>query len=159
MIKVSVRSLSGAFVTYYNISCFFSNMHHSTHSLTYLLNISHKRPHNMPNEMLFFHTGGHLAILIENSSDIFFCLFSFFYFKLQKQNKIGSIMGSCYSGDHIAEGHTHTDITTCNIEEPQKKYRLGTVSNRFQRGVERDMIYWIQTLTLCFCRELKIWSA
>ena len=32
-------------------------------------------------------------------------------------NKAGSIMGSCYSGDHIAEDHIHTDITTCNIEE------------------------------------------
>ena len=28
-------------------------------------------------------------------------------------------MGSCYSGDHIAKDHIHTDITTCNIEEPQ----------------------------------------
>ena len=33
-------------------------------------------------------------------------------------------MGSCYSGDHI-----HEDNTTCNIEEPQQKYRLGTVNN------------------------------
>ena len=39
-------------------------------------------------------------------------------------------MSSCYSGDHIAKDHIHTDITTCNIEEPQQKYRLGTVSNR-----------------------------
>ena len=39
-------------------------------------------------------------------------------------------MGSCNSGDQIAEVHTYTDITTCNIEEPQQKYRLGTVSNR-----------------------------
>ena len=28
-------------------------------------------------------------------------------------------MGSCYSADHIAEDHIHTDIT-CNIEEPQE---------------------------------------
>ena len=33
-------------------------------------------------------------------------------------------MGNCYSADHIAEDHIHTDIT-CNIEEPQQKYRLG----------------------------------
>ena len=38
-------------------------------------------------------------------------------------------MGSCYSGDHIAEDHIQTDITTCNIEEPQQKYRLGMASN------------------------------
>ena len=38
-------------------------------------------------------------------------------------------MGSCYSGDQIAEDHIHTDIATCDIEEPQQKYRLGTVSD------------------------------
>ena len=37
-------------------------------------------------------------------------------------------MGECYSADHI-----HKDIT-CNIEEPQQKYRLGTVSNRLLGG-------------------------
>ena len=37
-------------------------------------------------------------------------------------------MGNFYSVDHIAEDHNHTDIT-CNTEEPQQKYRLGTVSN------------------------------
>ena len=42
-------------------------------------------------------------------------------------------MGSCYSSDHIAEDYMHTDIT-CNMEEPQQKYRLGTVSNRLLRG-------------------------
>ena len=36
-------------------------------------------------------------------------------------------MGNCNSIDHIAEDHRHTDVT-CNIEEPQQKYRLGTVS-------------------------------
>ena len=34
-------------------------------------------------------------------------------------------MGSCYSADHIAEDHIHTDIT-CNIEEPRQKRHLGT---------------------------------
>ena len=35
-------------------------------------------------------------------------------------------MGYCYSIDHIAEDHIHTDIT-CNIEEPQQKYRVGVM--------------------------------
>ena len=38
-------------------------------------------------------------------------------------------MGICYSIDHIAEAHIHIDII-CNTEEPQQKYRIGTVSNR-----------------------------
>ena len=38
-------------------------------------------------------------------------------------------MGNFYSIDLIAEDHIYIDIT-CNIEEPQQKYRLGTVSNR-----------------------------
>ena len=42
-------------------------------------------------------------------------------------------MGNCYSADDIAEDHIHTDIT-CNIEEPQQKYRLGTVRNRLPEG-------------------------
>ena len=42
-------------------------------------------------------------------------------------------MDNCYSVDHIAADHIHTDIT-CNIKEPQNKYRLGTVSNRLLGG-------------------------
>ena len=38
-------------------------------------------------------------------------------------------MGNYYSAVHIADDHIHADITY-NIEEPQQKYRLGTVSNR-----------------------------
>ena len=38
-------------------------------------------------------------------------------------------MGNCSSIDHIADDHIHTDIP-CNIEEPQQKYCLGTVSKR-----------------------------
>ena len=38
-------------------------------------------------------------------------------------------MGSCNAGDPIAEDSIHTDITTCNIEEAQQKYRLRTVSS------------------------------
>ena len=36
-------------------------------------------------------------------------------------------MGSCYSGDHIAGDHIHTDIT-CSNEEPQQKFYPETVS-------------------------------
>ena len=39
-------------------------------------------------------------------------------------------MGSCYSGDHIAEDHIHKDISTCNTEEPQRKYSLGMICRR-----------------------------
>ena len=37
-------------------------------------------------------------------------------------------MGSCYSGERIAEDNMLTDIIP-NINKSQKKYRLGTVSN------------------------------
>ena len=59
-------------------------------------------------------------------------------------------MGNLYSADHIAKDHIHTDIT-CNTEEPQKKYRLGTVSNRLLRGL--NAFYWIQNLALSFCSD------
>ena len=39
-------------------------------------------------------------------------------------------MGSCYLADHIVGNHIHTDLTTSNIEKPQQKYHLRTVSNR-----------------------------
>ena len=42
-------------------------------------------------------------------------------------------MGNCYSAHYIAEDHIHTDIT-CNIGEPQQKYRLRTVSNELPAG-------------------------
>ena len=42
-------------------------------------------------------------------------------------------MDNCYSVDHIAEDHIHTDIT-CNSGEPQQKYRLGTVSKLLGGG-------------------------
>ena len=38
-------------------------------------------------------------------------------------------MDNCYSADHIAEDHIHTDLI-CNIEEPQQKNRHGMVSYR-----------------------------
>ena len=43
-------------------------------------------------------------------------------------------MGNFYSADYIAEGQIQTDIT-CNIEEPQQKYRLGTVSLKLLGGL------------------------
>lgn len=46
-------------------------------------------------------------------------------------------MDSCHSGDHIAEDHTHTDITACNIEELEQKYQLGALT-----------FYWVQTLAV-----------
>ena len=54
-------------------------------------------------------------------------------------------MDSCYSGDHIVRDQIHTDITTCNTEKPQQKYRLGMVSstNRL-RGREQE-------LCVCVC--------
>ena len=33
-------------------------------------------------------------------------------------------MGSWFSGDHIAGDRMHTDITTCNVEEPQRRATL-----------------------------------
>ena len=30
-------------------------------------------------------------------------------------------MSSCNLGDHIADDHTDTDITTCKVEEPLQK--------------------------------------
>ena len=43
-------------------------------------------------------------------------------------------MGDCYSTDHIAEDHIHTNIHVYNIKESQQKYRLGTVTNRLLGG-------------------------
>ena len=61
-------------------------------------------------------------------------------------------MSNCHSGDHISEDHIHTDITG-NIEEPQQKYLIGSVSNILLWGL--SMFYWIQTLALSFCRGSK----
>ena len=42
-------------------------------------------------------------------------------------------MGNYLSTDHIAEDHIHIDVI-CKSEEPQQKYRLGTVINRLRGG-------------------------
>ena len=62
-------------------------------------------------------------------------------------------MGNRYSAYHIAKDHIQTDIT-CNTEEPQQKYRLGTVSNRLL-GVGLNAFYWIQTLARSFYSDSK----
>ena len=62
-------------------------------------------------------------------------------------------MDSYYLGDQIAEDHTHTSITTCNIEESQQKYRLRTVSNRLMGAL--NVFYYTQTLALRFCMGSK----
>ena len=64
-------------------------------------------------------------------------------------------MGHCYSIDHIAEEHIRTDIT-CNTEEQQQMYRLGTVSNRLlEEGGDSNMFYRIRALALSFRGGLK----
>ena len=63
-------------------------------------------------------------------------------------------MGSRYSDDHIAKDHIHTDII-CNTEEPQQKYRLGTVSNRLLEGGGLNAFYCIHILALSFCSDLE----
>ena len=62
-------------------------------------------------------------------------------------------MGSCYSGDHIAEDDIHMGITTCNTEEAQQTYCLGTVNNRLpgwvEGGLESVLLDPKPTLWLC----------
>ena len=64
-------------------------------------------------------------------------------------------MGSCNSGDYIAEDHIHMDITTCNIKEPQQKYRLGMVSNIILGGGGLKHVLLDPTLALCLCGGSK----
>ena len=91
---------------------------------------------NMPPQLL--RSWGH-----KNSSNIYFHIFSILKYKT-KNNK-GSIMDNWHPADHFTEGHIHSGIT-CNIEEPQQKYHLGTVSNRLLGvGGRLSMFNWIQT--------------
>ena len=46
-------------------------------------------------------------------------------------------MGRCCSVDHFAKDHMLTDITTCNIEEPQQQYGLEKVRKKVLRGIKR----------------------
>ena len=59
-------------------------------------------------------TGSHSATLIENSSNINVYLFSILNYKTQLT---GSIIGSCYAGEHKAGEHIHTELTTYKIKE------------------------------------------
>ena len=64
--------------------------------------------------------------LLQTAATSIVTFFSILNYKTEQKR---SIMGNCYSIDHIAKDHIHTDII-CNIEEPHQQYRLGTVSNR-----------------------------
>ena len=56
-------------------------------------------------------------------------------------------MGNRYSSDNVAGDHIHTDITTCNIEEPHRSDSLKrSVIDYFGRGVGLNMFSWIKTL-------------
>ena len=69
-------------------------------------------------------------MLIENSSNLYFYLFSILNYKIkQTESKIGS----CFSDNHFARDQTHADIIS-NIEEPKQKYRSGKVGRRIQGG-------------------------
>ena len=48
-------------------------------------------------------------------------------------------MGNCYSADHIAEDHIQTD-RSCNVEESQQKYCLGTVHNKLLGGLKHVLL-------------------
>ena len=70
-------------------------------------------------------------------------------------------MGNCYSVDHIAEDHMHTDIR-CNIEEQQQKYRFGTVSNRLLGwgwGAPKTCFNGFKSSLLASAVVRNIWSA
>ena len=43
-------------------------------------------------------------------------------------------MNSYYTGYYTAGDHIHTDIITCNTEEPQQKYRLGRSVKDYMSG-------------------------
>ena len=66
-------------------------------------------------------------------------------------------MGNWYSGDHIAGDHIHMDIALCNMKEPQKKSRIGTVSNRVLYEWCGDLTHFTgnKPLALCFCSDSK----
>ena len=45
-------------------------------------------------------------------------------------------MARSYSGNHIAGDHTYTNITKCNIAEPQMKYVLEWAVIDYWGGVQ-----------------------
>ena len=68
------------------------------------------------------------------------------------------MIGNCYSADHIAEDHKHTDIT-CNTEEPQQKYRIGKVSYSILGGGDKHVLPYPNPRPLASAVVLNIWSA
>ena len=63
-------------------------------------------------------------------------------------------MGSCYSGEHIAGDHIHTDRPAFNTEEPQQKYSLGTVNKRLIEGVGRGVGVGVEEgLNMFYCAQ------
>ena len=60
----------------------------------------------------------HIVPLIESSSNIFFHLFAILDFKKRQQSKWAGIQMTVLLYDH-----KQADLTTYNIEEPQKKYK------------------------------------
>ena len=50
-------------------------------------------------------------------------------------------MESCYTGYHTAGDYIHVNIIKCNMEEPQKKYRLATVSKRLVEDLKNYFVY------------------
>ena len=73
-----------------------------------------------PKGKLFPEKNGYSVTLLKTAVA---SILTYFLFKLQ--NKKENITSTCYSVDHVAGDHIHTDITTRNIEEQQKKYALG----------------------------------
>ena len=67
-------------------------------------------------------------------------------------------MCSRYSGDHTAEDHIHTDITTCYTEEPHQKYAVGTVGKRLPAELKHlylHVVHCIFTINLIKIYLLK----
>ena len=56
-----------------------------------------------------------------------------------------NIMGSCYSGGHIARDHIHTDIKTCSTDQPQQRHLNGTIRNQLLGMAGRGLqhVFWI----------------
>ena len=71
-------------------------------------------------------------------------------------------MGSCYSDDHIAGDHIHTDITTCNIEEHSRSTALerSVIDNwgggrEGERGGGIKYVFWILKGILTLSMEVR----
>ena len=64
-------------------------------------------------------------------------------------------MGSCYSADHIAGDHIHTDIT-CNIKEPQQKLEQSVID--YLGWVGRGLKHVSLDPNSRFCSIQNIWS-